>query len=73
MSVTSQRQFHVVIEKGEDNYYIATVIELPDCHTQARTLKALDKRMKEAIETYLEEVDPSNPLPEFIAVKKVKV
>ena len=73
MAVSAQKQFHVVIEKGEDGYYVATAVELPGCHTQAKTLKELDKRIKEAIELYLEAEGADISLPEFIMVKKVKV
>jgi len=44
----------VVIEKDEDNYYVASVLELPGCHTQAKDLNELMERVKEAIELYLE-------------------
>lgn len=47
-------KFSVVVEKDEDEYYIASVPELPGCHTQARTLDELTSRVKEAIELYLE-------------------
>jgi predicted RNase H-like HicB family nuclease len=43
-----------VVERDEDGYYIASVPELPGCHTQARTLDELTGRVKEAIELYLE-------------------
>jgi len=33
-----QRQFDVVIERDEDGYYVASVPQLPGCHTQARSL-----------------------------------
>ncbi|MDG6904621.1 MAG: type II toxin-antitoxin system HicB family antitoxin [Nitrososphaerota archaeon] len=73
-ATTAQRkQFHVVIEKGEDGYYIGFVVELPGCHTQARSQRELDRRIKEAIEVYLEAEGTDTILPEFIAVKKVKV
>jgi predicted RNase H-like HicB family nuclease len=68
-----QRQFHVIIERGEDGYYIASAVELPGCHTQAKTLKELDRRIKEAIELYLETNRRENHLSEFITVKKVRV
>jgi len=48
------REFTVMIEKDEDGYYIASVIELPGCHTQAKSLDGLVTRIKEAIELYLE-------------------
>ena len=47
-------RFSVVVEKDEDGYYVASVPELPGCHTQAKTLDAVMERIKEAIEVYLE-------------------
>ena len=46
-------KFAVVVEKDEDGYYVASVPELPGCHTQAKTLDELTERVKEAIEAYL--------------------
>jgi predicted RNase H-like HicB family nuclease len=60
MKVTSKvrkgfsMKFSVLVERDEDGYYIASVPELPGCHTQARTLDELTSRVKEAIELYLE-------------------
>jgi predicted RNase H-like HicB family nuclease len=50
-------KFAVVVEKDEDGYYVASVPELPGCHTQAKTLDKLMLRVKEAIEAYLEAED----------------
>jgi predicted RNase H-like HicB family nuclease len=47
-------KFAVIVERDEDGYYVASVPELPGCHTQAKTLDELMKRIKEAIEAYLE-------------------
>ena len=47
-------KFAVVVERDEDGYYVASVPELPGCHTQAKTLDELTVRVKEAIEAYLE-------------------
>jgi len=44
-----KREFSVVIEMDSDSYYVATVPELRGCHTQARSLDTLMKRVKEAI------------------------
>ena len=44
------REFSVVIEKDEDGYFVAWVPALHGCHTQARSLDVLMKRIKEAIE-----------------------
>jgi predicted RNase H-like HicB family nuclease len=47
-------KFAVVVERDEEGYYVASVPELPGCHTQAKTLDELTIRVKEAIEAYLE-------------------
>ncbi|MHA1589200.1 MAG: type II toxin-antitoxin system HicB family antitoxin [Candidatus Njordarchaeales archaeon] len=44
----------ILVERDEDGYYVASVAELPGCHTQARTMKELLKRICEAIIAYLE-------------------
>jgi predicted RNase H-like HicB family nuclease len=49
-----QLKFAVLVEKDEDGYYLASVPELPGCHTQAKTLDELTRRIKEAIEAYLD-------------------
>jgi len=72
MKTKGGRSFTVAIERGEDGYYVATVVELPGCHTQARTLKELDARVKEAIELNLEAGGGAR-IPELVAVKKVRV
>jgi predicted RNase H-like HicB family nuclease len=48
------KRFNVIIEKDEDDFYIATVPALPGCHTQAKSLDDLLVRVREAIELYLE-------------------
>jgi len=72
-TVIRQHEFHVAIEKGEDGYFVASVIELPGCHTQAKTLEELDARIKEVIELYLEAEGEKLTLPEFVTVKKVRI
>ncbi len=69
----SKRKFNVVIEKDEDGYYIASVPSLPGCHTQAKNLDELVKRVKEAIELYLE-VEEGYPdvETEFVGVQVVE-
>lgn len=47
-------KFAVVVERDEDGYYVASVPGLPGCYTQAKTLDEFTKRIKEAIEAYLE-------------------
>jgi predicted RNase H-like HicB family nuclease len=44
------KKYNVIVEEGEDGYLISEVIELPGCHTQAKTYDELIKRTKEACE-----------------------
>lgn len=46
--------FEVVIERDEDGYYVASVPQLPGCHTQARSLDEVGVRIREAIELCLD-------------------
>jgi len=50
-----EREFSVVIERDEDGYYIGTVPEFKGCHTQAKSLDELIKRVEEAILLCLDE------------------
>ena len=43
-------QFDVIIERDEDGYYVASVPQLPGCHTQALSLDEVSVRILEAIE-----------------------
>lgn len=69
------REFTVIIEQDEDGIYVASVPELPGCHTQAETLDELNRRIKEAIELYLEVVAEKGEESQldFIGIQKVKI
>ena len=54
-----KREFNVVIERDSEGFYVASVPELPGCHTQARSLDKLLTRIKEAIELCLDELGSS--------------
>jgi predicted RNase H-like HicB family nuclease len=69
MNVT--REFHVVVEKDADGWYVASVPALRGCHTQAKSLDALMKRIREAIELCLEVEEPTSS--EFVGVQRVTV
>jgi len=60
------KEFSVVIEKDEDGYFVASVPALRGCHTQARSIDTLMKRIREAIELCLEVEEPI--LNEFISI-----
>jgi predicted RNase H-like HicB family nuclease len=72
MKKTSFRDYTVVVEQDEDGLYVGEVVELPGCHTQAKTMEKLMERMKEAVELCLE-VKSDNKAPSFIALQKIRV
>lgn len=41
--------FTVLVEQDEEGYYVATVPELRGCHTQAKSLDVLMRRVEEVI------------------------
>lgn len=65
--------FNVVIEKGEDGYLISDVVELPGCHTQAKTMDELLKRTKEAISLYLKSKKPSDTAVKFLGLQQIEI
>ena len=67
-----KRDFTIVIEQGEDGYFISDVVELPGCHSQAKTLNELIKRTKEAFSLYLE-VTKDLQTEKFVGIQKVEV
>ena len=67
------RQFDVVIERDSEGYYVASVPQIPACHTQARSLDEVTLRVREAIELCLEvEGVPGQEL-EFVGIQRVIV
>ena len=66
------KEFNVIIERDEEGYYVASVPELPGCHTQAKSLDKLMERIREAIELCLE-VQGDVPTQEFIGVQRITV
>ncbi len=65
------KEFSVVIEKDEDGFFVASVPSLRGCHTQAKSIDTLMKRIREAIELCLEVEYPISN--EFIGVQRVAV
>ncbi len=65
------KEFNVVIEKDEDGYFVASVPVLRGCHTQAKSLDVLMKRIKEAIELCMEVEDPVSN--QFVGVQRIAV
>lgn len=54
---TLQRQFDIAIERDTAGFYVASVPELPGCHTQAKSLDEVMERIQEAIRLCLDVSD----------------
>ncbi len=67
------RKYTVVIEKDEEGWLVSEVVELPGCHTQAKTMDELLKRTKEAIHAYLETEEAPEISEEFVGVQRIEV
>lgn len=65
------KEFNVVIERDADGYFVASVPSLRGCHTQAKSLDTLMKRVREAIELCLEVEEPV--ANEFVGVQRVAI
>jgi len=66
-------KFNIIIEQGEDGYLISEVVELPGCHTQAKSMDELLKRTKEAILLYLRENPNEEVETSFIGTQRIEV
>jgi predicted RNase H-like HicB family nuclease len=70
--VKRSRKFTVLIERDEDGYYVASVPALKGCHTQAKNLDTLMKRVREVVQLCLEDDSSSSPL-ELIGIQQISV
>ncbi|MBI4355816.1 MAG: type II toxin-antitoxin system HicB family antitoxin [Candidatus Omnitrophica bacterium] len=68
-----QVTYTVLIEQDETGAYIAKVPDLRGCHTHARSIPELLKRVREAIELCLEVEGKSVRPLRFIGVQQVNV
>ena len=67
------KEFTVIIEQDEEGYFIAEVPELKGCHTQAKSLDTLMKRIKEAIQLCLDVRGEEQPKTHLVGVQIVAV
>ncbi|MAG02342.1 hypothetical protein CMI42_03320 [Candidatus Pacearchaeota archaeon] len=65
--------FNVIIRKGEDEFFISEVVEIPGCHTQGKTIDELMERTREAIELCLEDREEEDMNLKFVGLQKIEV
>ena len=68
-----QKEFNIIIEQDEEGFFIATVPELRGCHTQAKSLDELMKRVREAIELCLEVEEMQTNTSRFVGIQRMMV
>jgi predicted RNase H-like HicB family nuclease len=73
MRKPKQREFTVIVERDEEGFYVGSVPELAGCHTQARSLDQLMRRIREAIELCLEVRREGAARSEFVGVQRIAV
>jgi predicted RNase H-like HicB family nuclease len=73
IGVKPKRKFTVLIEQDEEGYYVATVPALRGCHTQAKKLDTLMKRVREVVELCLEEQNGEVGSLELVGVQQISV
>jgi len=66
-------KFTMIVEEGEDGYLISDIVELPGCHSQAKTYDELVERTKEAIQLYLEVEGPNGSKSKFIGLQHIDI
>jgi predicted RNase H-like HicB family nuclease len=71
--VKPKRKFTVLIEQDEEGYFVATVPALRGCHTQAKSLDTLMKRVREVIALCLEDSNNHVGPLELVGIQQVYV
>ena len=67
------RKYTILIEKDEEGWFVSEVVELPGCHTQAKSMDQLIERTKEAIQAYLETEEAPEISEKFVGVQQIEV
>ena len=67
----AKRKFTVLIEQDEEGYLVATVPGLRGCHTQAKSLDKLMRRVREVIALCLEEERDHPGALELVGIQQV--
>ncbi len=68
-----RRKFAVLIEQDEEGYFVATVPALRGCHTQAKSLDTLMKRVREVIALCLEDTNNRVGPLELVGIQQITV
>ncbi|OGB83027.1 hypothetical protein A3F66_02605 [candidate division TM6 bacterium RIFCSPHIGHO2_12_FULL_32_22] len=65
-------EYTLIIERGKDNIFVGSVVELPGCYSEGDSLDELLINIKEAIKLYLEAEQPTRE-SEFVGIQRLIV
>jgi predicted RNase H-like HicB family nuclease len=68
-----KRDFNIIIKRDAAGCFVASVPELRGCHTQAKSLDTLMRRVREVIELCLEIEGEVTAAGEFVAFQRITV
>ncbi len=63
--MTKQKHLPILLEKGQDGFYIAECPTLPGCFTQGKTIDEALKNIREVIDLILEEKEVQEILADY--------
>ncbi len=67
------KRYTLIVEKDEEGWFVSEVVELPGCHTQAKSMDQLLERTKEAIQAYLKTEEKPIISEKFVGVQQIEV
>lgn len=67
------KKYTVIIERDAEGWLVSEVLELPGCHSQAKTMNQLLKRTKEAVQAYLETEKKPDIAGQFVGMQTIEV
>ncbi len=65
--------YNVIVERDTKGYFVASVPELPGCHTQAKSFDTLMKRIHEVVTLYLEVQGQKEDSTEFVGFYRIQI
>ncbi|MDP9374321.1 MAG: type II toxin-antitoxin system HicB family antitoxin [Chloroflexota bacterium] len=71
---TTEHEFTVIIERDEDEVYIAFCPALRGCHTEGDTEEEVREMIKDAIRLHIEaRLALGEPIPQEVGLERVRV
>lgn len=65
-------KFNVIYELGEDGWWVASIPEVPGCHTQGKSIEQARARIREALKLFVRDTYKAELLDEIRLPKQAK-